>query len=412
VLFAMRDAPALDIVRLGGQGDGIALVADGERFVPFALPGERVREASQGLPAILSSPSPERRAPICKHFGTCGGCVAQHMSDALYAEWKRGIVVEALRHRGIDAEVAPLARIPPASRRRAVLTAQRTASGVVLGYHRRRSHELFAVEECPVLTPAIALQLAALRAVIATLDATDVRVTVLATPSGLDVELDAEKPALASKVARLVQAAAPLARIARVSTNGATVFEHTRPMLDIDGTAVVPPPGAFVQAVGEAERLMAEAVLQATPRAKRIADLFTGIGTFTLRLARRARVLAIDSDRRAIAALEAAARQGQGLKPIETRVRDLFRDPLSPRELDVFDAVVFDPPYAGAKVQAEALARAKVPVVAAVSCNPATLARDLRILVDGGYRIERIVPIDQFLYSAHVETVAILRRGR
>jgi 23S rRNA (uracil1939-C5)-methyltransferase len=408
----MRDAPALDIVRLGAQGDGIAPGPDGERFVPFALPGERVREGSQGLPAIMSSPSPERRAPICKHFGTCGGCVAQHMSDALYAEWKRGIVVEALRHRGLDPDVAPLARIPPATRRRAVLTAQRTASGVVLGYHRRRSHELFAVEECPVLTPAIVLQLAALRAVIATLDATDVRVTVLATPSGLDVELDAEKPALASKVARLVQAAAPLARIARVSTNGATVFEHTRPMLDIDGTAVVPPPGAFVQAVGEAERLMAEAVLQATPKAKRIADLFTGIGTFTLRLARRTRVLAIDSDRRAIAALEAAARQGQGLKPIETRVRDLFRDPLSPRELDVFDAVVFDPPYAGAKVQAEALARAKVPVVAAVSCNPATLARDLRILVDGGYRIERIVPIDQFLYSAHVETVAILRRGR
>jgi 23S rRNA (uracil1939-C5)-methyltransferase len=408
----MRDAPALDIVRLGAQGDGIALSADGERFVPFALPGEHVREPSQGLPAILSSPSPERRAPICKHFGTCGGCVAQHMSDALYAEWKRGIIVEALRHRGLDADVAPLARIPLATRRRAVLTAQRTASGVVLGYHRRRSHELFAVEECPVLTPAIVLQLAALRAVIATLDATDVRVTVLATPSGLDVELDAEKPALAFKVARLVQTAAPLARIARVSANGATVFERTRPMLDIDGTAVVPPPGAFVQAVGEAERLMAEAVLQATPKAKRIADLFTGIGTFTLRLARRARVLAIDSDRRAITALEAAARQGQGLKPIETRVRDLFRDPLSPRELDVFDAVVFDPPYAGAKVQAEALARAKVPVVAAVSCNPATLARDLRILVDGGYRIERIVPIDQFLYSAHVETVAILRRGR
>jgi 23S rRNA (uracil1939-C5)-methyltransferase len=187
----MRDAPALDIVRLGAQGDGIALGADGESFVPFALPGERVREGSQGLPAIMSSPSPERRAPICKHFGTCGGCVAQHMSDALYAEWKRGIVVEALRHRGLDPDVAPLARIPPATRRRAVLTAQRTASGVVLGYHRRRSHELFAVEECPVLTPAIVLQLAALRAVIATLDATDVRVTVLATPSGLDVELDA-----------------------------------------------------------------------------------------------------------------------------------------------------------------------------------------------------------------------------
>lgn len=400
------------IVRLGAQGDGIALGADGERFVPFALPGERVRETLGGTPELLSEPSPDRRAPACRHFGTCGGCVAQHMRDPLYADWKRGIVVEALRHRGIDADVARLARTPPASRRRAVLTARRTTSGIVLGYHRRKSHDLFGLEECPVLSPAIVDQLTSLRTLVAALGVAEARFTVLATASGLDVALETEKALSASDSARLVQAAAALSRLARVAVNKAIAFERTRPVLDIGGVIATPPPGAFVQAVAEAEQMMSDAVLEATSKAKRVADLFCGIGAFTLRLARRARVLAIDSDRASVAALEAAARQGQGLKPIEARVRDLFRDPLSPRELDVFQAVVFDPPFAGAKAQAEALARASVPVIAAVSCNPATLARDLRILIDGGYRIDRIIPIDQFVYSAHVEAIAILRRGR
>jgi 23S rRNA (uracil1939-C5)-methyltransferase len=403
---------ALEIVRLGAQGDGIAPTSGGERFVPFALPGERVRETPHGLPELLSPPSRDRRAPVCKHFGVCGGCAAQHMSGALYADWKRSIVIDALRHRGIETEVAPLAGIPRLSRRRAVLTAKRAASGIVLGYHRRKSHDLFAVEECPVLTSAIVNELRSLRALAAALEAADARLTVLATPAGLDVAIETEKPAPASSTARLVQAAAPLSRIARVAVNGSIAFERTSPVLDIDGARIVPPPGAFVQAVTEAERMMADAILAATPKAKRIADLFCGIGTFTLRLARRTRVFAVDSDRRAIASLEAAVRQAQGLKPIDTRVRDLFRDPISPRELDDFDGVVFDPPYAGAKAQAQSLAHSKVPTIAAVSCNPATLARDLRILVDGGYRIERVIPIDQFLYAAHVEAVAILRRAR
>lgn len=402
----------LDIVRLGAQGDGIAAGSDRERFVPFALPGERVRPSSEGRPEVLSPPSPDRRAPACRHFGTCGGCVAQHMSDALYVGWKRGIVVDALRHRGIEADVAPLARIPLASRRRAVLTAKRTPSGMALGYHRRKSHDVFGLEECPVLNPVIVDQFAALRSLVAALAAEDARLTVLATPAGFDVAIEMDKPAPAPAVTRLVQAAATLSRIARVALNGEVAFERTRPLLDVDGAVATPPPGAFVQAVAEAEQMMADTILAAAPKAKQIADLFCGIGTFTLRLARRARILAIDSDRRSVLGLEEAARQAQGLKPIAARVRDLYRDPLSSRELDGFDAVVFDPPYAGAKAQAEALARAKVPTIAAVSCNPATLARDVRILIDGGYRIERVTPIDQFVYSAHVETVAILRRGR
>ena len=210
---------------------------------------------------------------------------------------------------------------------------------------------------------------------------------------------------------RLVQAAAPLLRIVRIALNGEIAFERARPALDIDGAAITAPPGVFVQAVAEAEQMMANAILRSRAQGKAHGRSF--LRHRHLHAAPRApcprarRRLRPPRHRRS----RSAARQAPGLKPIEARVRDLFRDPLSPRELDGFDAVVFDPPYAGAKAQAEALARGKVPVIAAVSCNPATLARDLRILIDGGYRLGAVIPIDQFLYAAHVEVVAILRRG-
>jgi 23S rRNA (uracil1939-C5)-methyltransferase len=187
---------------------------------------------------------------------------------------------------------------------------------------------------------------------------------------------------------------------------------RAKPLLRVAGVAVEPPPGAFVQAAAEAEAAMTALAVEAVgkARARRIADLFCGLGAFTFALARTARVLAIDADRAMVTALAAAARGATGLKPIEAKVRDLFRDPLSPRELNSFDAVVFDPPRAGAKTQAEAIAASKVKTIVAVSCNPQTLARDLRALVDGGYRLERAVAIDQFLFTSHLEAVAILVR--
>ena len=407
----MPDAEAIEIVALGAQGDGIAETGQGPRYVAFALPGERVRVADSGLPEIVSSPSPDRIAPMCRHFGVCGGCVAQHMGAALYADWKRGIVVEAFRQRGLAPQIAPLVHVPPASRRRAVLSARRAGGDIVLGYHRRASHDVFGLEECPVLVPDIVRQLAGLRQLARVMLKGEARITVLATPAGLDVALDTEARIDAAMTSQLAPVAAAY-RFARISINGETVMQRARPTLDLGGVPLVPPPGAFVQAVGEAEDAMVERVRDAAGRSKRIADLFAGVGTFSFALARRARILAIDSDARAVAALAEAARHAQGLKPIETRVRDLFGDPLSPRELDAFDAVVFDPPRAGARAQAEALAQSRVPAVIAVSCSPATLARDARALVDGGYRIDSVVPIDQFLYSAHVEVVAILRRPR
>jgi 23S rRNA (uracil1939-C5)-methyltransferase len=414
------DPDELEIAALGAQGDGIAETAAGRVYVAFALPGERVEAAGDGEPRLLSQPSPDRAAPVCRHFGVCGGCVAQHMGERLYNEWKRGIVVAALDQRGLDPEVGPLRRVAPGTRRRAVLTARRqTRQGrrrVALGYHRRRSLDLVEIEECPVLLPEIAARLSALRAIAAALPAPEVRLTVLATPSGLDVAAAAGRGRLAPAAAAEIARIAAQHRLARVAVDGDIVIERAAPTLATPGgPEIAVPPGAFVQAVEEAERLMAGLVVGAVGTARCVADLFCGVGTFTFDLAARARVLALDRDPAAIAALSASARRAhgdvRGLKPIEAKVRDLFHAPLSPKELEAFDAVVLDPPRAGARAQAQQLARAGVPTVVAVSCDPGTLARDVRLLVDGGYAIESVTPIDQFLFSAHVEAVAVLRRA-
>lgn len=399
----------LRVVRLGALGDGIAEAAEGPRYLPFALPGETVRPGPAGLPELLSPPSAERRAPLCRHFGVCGGCVAQHMSDSLYADWKRGILLAAFRQRGVEAEVAPLRRIAPASRRRTAMTARREGGRIVLGYHPRESDAVFQVEECPVLLPEIVARFGALRAIANSLGQQEIRLSLLATPVGLDVAITLGRPVAARQRLPLAQIAAEH-RLARISIDGDIILERAVPRLELGGLTLSPPPGAFLQAVGAAEEAIRDEVLAATGKPRRAVDLFCGLGTLTFALAQSATVKAFDSDRAAIEALKLAARHAKGLKPIEAEVRDLFREPLSASELDGFDAVLFDPPRAGAKAQAAALARSRVAVVVAVSCYPGTLARDVRILIDGGYRLERVVPIDQFLFSAHVEAVACLRR--
>jgi 23S rRNA (uracil1939-C5)-methyltransferase len=410
----MGDDDGLMIIGLGARGDGIAATAGGQRYLPFALPGERVAVKGGGMPHLLSAPSPERAAPRCRHFGVCGGCAAQHMQDGLYRTWKRATVLEAFRQRGLNPEVQPLRPVPLASRRRAVLTARRQAGGVVLGYHPRQSHDLFEVEECPVLRPELVAALPVFREIAAIVGAPELSLSVLSTPAGLDVALgvamaSGPSPIDAKRWARLAQAAVGWG-IARLTLDGHTIAQRQPPLLPFAGVAVCPPAGHFVQAVAEAESAIAEEVMAATAGARRVADLFCGIGTLTFRLAQRGAVAAFDSDPKAIEALSAAARHAKATKPIAATVRDLFREPLSPAELAPFQAAVFDPPRAGAKAQAQALARSDVPSVVAVSCYPGTLARDVRILVDGGYRLQRVVPIDQFVYSAHVEAVAWLSR--
>ena len=405
----------VEIARLGAQGDGVAEGSDGPLYVPFALPGERVRVAAAPgddraeLLAVLR-PSPERVEPVCPHFGVCGGCALQHLAEAAYLEWKREIVVGALRSRGLDAEVEPVRPVPLGSRRRASLALARGKAGTALGYRRARSHELIDIEVCPVLSPDIVARLSKLKAALAPLASgrREARVGITETPSGLDIVLEGARPKDAALAAFAGAAASP--GVARLTCDGESIGPVAAPEIELSGVAVKLPPGAFLQASGEAEAVMAELVRVGVGDARRIADLFAGLGTFTFALARQAAVDAFEADEATLEALAEASRKTQGVKPVKTFRRDLFRAPLSAKELGAYDGVVFDPPRAGAAAQAAMLAKSEVARLVAVSCNPGTLARDLRMLVDGGYRIARVAPIDQFLFSPHVEMVAHLER--
>ena len=403
-----------EIVRLGAQGDGIADVPGGPLYVPYTLAGERVTvrrdDGKVHLVEVLSASADRVSAP-CPHFGTCGGCKLQHMSAPSYLDWKREQVVSALAQRGIDSPVAPVIACR-GHRRRAVLSARQTGAGVLLGFHREASHELVDLHTCVVMHPGIVAALDGVRALIAPLMSRSgvMRVTLTWTAGGLDVALDDVAAKLTPELRAKIASTATAAGFARVSVAREPVYQGLTPLLHLAAAEVVPPPGSFLQAVAEMEDEMARLVSEAVGKAKTVADLFCGVGAFTFRLAAGARVFAADSDKDALAALLAAVRKTPGLKPIEARTRDLFREPLSATELRDFDAVVFDPPRAGADAQARMIARSKVKTVVAVSCNPATLARDVRTMLEGGYKIESITPLDQFLYSPHLETVAVLRR--
>jgi 23S rRNA (uracil1939-C5)-methyltransferase len=403
------------IERLGAQGDGVAQGPSGPLFVPFTLPGELVKvEVAPGEaraePLAILEPSPERIAPVCQYFGTCGGCALQHLEARAYLAWKREQVIAALASRGLEAEVEEARPVPLASRRRAAFALGRTARGVAFGYRGARSHDIVDIAACPVLSPGIAGRLPKLKAALAPLlgGKREARIAVTETGRGLDLVVEGVRPS-AGLFAKLAGAGAKIGA-ARITVDGESVVLAGDPTVTLSGAEVRLPPGAFLQASREAETVLVGLVKEGVGSAKRVADLFAGIGTFTLALAASAEVDAFDQDEAAIAALGQAARATPKLKPVRTFARDLFRAPLSARELARYDAVVLDPPRAGSKAQAEALAASKVPKIVMVSCNPGTCARDLRILVDGGYRITRVVPIDQFLFSPHIELVAVLER--
>lgn len=407
---------ALLIARLGAQGDGVAETSGGPVFVPFALPGEEVIanvKGGRGNLVSVAKLSPERVAPACRHFGICGGCAMQHLEGGTYRAWKRDIVAQALKSRGIEAEIGPLVACSPETRRRAALTARRTEAGMLFGFNRALSAEIVPIKECPVLMPGIVAALDSLRRLAALVAATSqpFQVSVTLSDVGLDVAVAGSGP-LAEHVRRAAAAFTIKEGFARLSVDGEIVVEPRKPTVSFNAVVVAPPPGAFLQATTDAELAMAGLVGAHLGRAKQVADLFSGCGTFALRLAGHARVHAVEGDAASLAALDRAARTASGLKPVSVERRDLFRRPLNAKELARFDGLVFDPPRAGAEEQCRQIARSEVPSVAAVSCNPATLARDVRILLDGGYRLKSVTPIDQFLWSPHVEAVALLEKPK
>jgi 23S rRNA (uracil1939-C5)-methyltransferase len=406
----------LDIDRLGSQGDGIAMAEGGAVFVPFTLPGEQVtaaREKDRATLMAVVKPSPLRVEPPCRHFGECGGCALQHFEYGAYNAWKRDKVIEALRRSGVEAPVSEIVPCPPASRRRVVLSARRTEKGMILGYNRALTHKIIDIEECPIAVPEIVAAVPRLRELAGLICNTTkaFHLTVTQIASGLDLAtVDSGK--LTERARALASDFVIREGFSRLSLDGEIVVEPKKPVILFGDVSVTPPPGGFLQSVASAENAMAQLVCRHLASAKKIADLFAGSGTFTLRLATKAEIHAVEGDAAALAALDRGFRFSSGLKRVATEKRDLFRRPLTFRELSAFDGLVFDPPRAGAEDQSKQIARSDIPLVAAVSCNPVTLARDLRILVDGSYRVKSVTPIDQFLWSPHVEAVALLEKPR
>ena len=411
-------AEHLAIDRLGHRGDGIAVGADGPIYVAGALPGETVEVAPwPGEPdrrqlVKIDRASPDRVAAICPHFGVCGGCAVQTWREDPYRAWKRDLVVDALRQAGLDAPVGALVDAHGAGRRRVVLHARRgSRSTLEVGFAAARAHRIVAIAGCPVLAKSLDGALPAARAVAAALEppARPLDIQVTATPVGLDLDVRGSGPLPAPLIAALARVAAQH-DLARLTRHGELIVQRRPPAIRVGRASVSLPPAAFLQATERGEAALSQLVLSACGKAKCVADLFCGIGPFALRLAESVRVLAVDADEAAVAALKRAAAATAGLKPIETAVRDLFRHPLAASELRRYDAVVFDPPRQGALSQARELAASRVPSVVAVSCNAATFARDAAELVRGGYRLAAVTPVDQFRYAAHVEIVGRLER--
>jgi 23S rRNA (uracil1939-C5)-methyltransferase len=407
----------LVIERIAHRGDGVSDTPQGPVYVPYALPGETVTvEPSPGHPdrrqlVDVDQASPDRVAPISPFFGSCGGCALQHWALPKQLEWKRQRVIEALAQAGITADVSATIDAHGEGRRRIVLHARRRSHDVLeVGFAAARSHQIVPIDHCPILAPSMASAIEAAWGIAGAIKSgkpLDIQIT--ASQTGLDIDLRGSGP-IGTAESTALAAVAEKYRLARITRHGELITQRAQPTVAM-GRAIVPlPAGSFLQATAAGEELLAGVVLSYAAKAKSVADLFCGVGPFALRLAERARVTAVDSDTAAIEALTKAVAGTSGLKPINAEVRDLFRRPLVATELKNSDAVVFDPPRQGAQAQARELAKSVVPLVIAVSCNAETFARDARILMDRGYKLQAVTPVDQFRYSPHVEIVARFAR--
>ncbi|SPH23576.1 23S rRNA (uracil(1939)-C(5))-methyltransferase RlmD [Defluviimonas aquaemixtae] len=401
----------LTVERLGHLGDGIA---PGPVYVPMSLPGEEVEGEIVGgrmvAPRIVT-PSRDRVAPACPHYKVCGGCSLMHASDAFVAEWKADVVRNALQAHGLSAPLRPVVTSRPGSRRRATLTGRRTKKGALVGFHGKASETIVEIPNCRLLHPRLMATLSHL-AELVRLGASRkgvLSMTLTLTDDGVDLAVTGGRTTDRDLLTKLV-AFAGRAGVARLSWDGDVVVTAAPMRVQFGVAAVRIPPGAFLQATADGEVALVRGVSEAVSGARQIADLFAGAGTFTLPLARHAVLHAVEGDSAMLDALGAAWRMAEDLHGVTTEARDLFRRPLMPDELRRFDAVVFDPPRAGAEAQSRELATSAVPVVAAVSCNPVSFARDARILANGGYAIDWIQVVDQFRWSPHVELVARLSR--
>ncbi|HEX7881559.1 MAG TPA: RNA methyltransferase [Afipia sp.] len=408
----------LTIDHVGHFGDGVAFADGASIYVPYALGGETVDALpSPGHPdrralAHVVTASPQRIEPFCPHFGTCGGCAIQHWQPDAYRTWKRQLVIDTLHHAGIDCEVTELIDAHGTGRRRMTLHARQSQQGILrVGFAAAGRHEIIAIDHCPILDPAMHRAIEAANAIAELLRPVskplDIQIT--AADNGLDVDVRGSGPLGTALLASLSKLAEKH-DLARLTRHSELVIMRKPPVVRVGKAQVTLPPGSFMQPTALGEATLAELAFTRSKGAKHIADLFCGFGPFAFRLAEKFKVSAFDSDAGAVTALQNAVKLTQGLKPIKAETRDLFRRPLMPQELRDYDCVVFDPPRQGAQAQAQQLAASRITLAVSVSCNPATFARDARILIDGGFKMDSVTPVDQFRHTPHVELVARFRR--
>jgi 23S rRNA (uracil1939-C5)-methyltransferase len=405
----MRRSVTID--RLGHQGDGIA---EGPLFAPRTLPGEVVSGVPDGntLTEIrVETPSVHRVQPPCRHYKSCGGCQLQHADDGFVADWKLDIVRHALAAQGLETELRPIHTSPPRSRRRATLAVRRTKKGAMAGFHGRASGVITEIPECHLLHPALIAAIPAAEALALTGASRKAPLAVTLTVSeiGLDVLVRNGKP-LDSQLRIDLAGLVDRFKMARLVWDDELIAMEQPPTQPFGPAHVCPPAGAFLQATKDGEAALLDGVREIVGDAGKIIDLFAGCGTFSLPLATRAEVHAVEGEDEMIRALDAGWRKAAGTKKVTSEVRDLFRRPVLPDELNpfgaAFDAAVIDPPRAGAEAQIAELAKAKTPIIAYVSCNPITFARDAKTLVSAGYTLNWVQTVDQFRWSAHTELVA------
>lgn len=413
----------LDILEVGARGDGVADLEGKRYFVPYCLPAETVEaepldRRGDGIACELLevlAPSRHRETPPCAHFGTCGGCALQHWRRDIYTSWKSELISKALEQRGVKAPrfEAPVG-CEPGERRRADIVLRREGKRILAGFHERASQSVVDIGACVVASPRINAAIATLRSAMASIlrDGTSADAVVNETDTGLDVLIRPHRRFdLTLPIREMLIALAESADFARVSwgdrARAEPVVVRRTPLLVLGDATVEPPPGVFLQATKRAELVMRAGVTAWAGEGATVADLFAGIGALSLGKAGKASLF--ESDKAAVAAVDAGLRKG-ATNRATVQLRDLFRNPLRPPELAAFDAVVLDPPRAGAAAQCTELAASTVKRVVYASCDPASFARDVRTLQDGGYRLEKLMPIDQFLWSAHVELIALLTK--
>lgn len=404
----------INIDRIGSLGDGMGLFEGKPVFVAGTLPGETV-EATGTIPHLdlqqVLKPSPERVAPSCQHFGTCGGCVLQHASPTLMLDWKQAEVALAFSKMGINVQVEPTIPTSPSSRRRVAFTAKRIDGRVALGFKERGEQYLVDISECTILLPELQAEISPLKDLVKTLlrGNEEIQIAINLCDNGFDLDFSLDTLPSEDMTAAFVRSMAKT-RYLRASFNRDVVVETEKPIVRFGNAQVALPPGAFLQAVSEAEQAMADLVCKHLWKRKRVADLFSGSGTFALRLARRSKTHAVEMQAKALSALQSSP-PVEGSKSVTTEQRDLFELPMTTKELSAYDGVCIDPPRSGAAEQIKEIAKADIRSVAYVSCNPTSLAKDAKTLIDGGYTLERVIPIDQFVYSPHIEVVSLFSKA-